>query len=143
MGESKRQDEVRSQVSAVHYDIATIEAGFRAELASIKEQGDAAIAAGKADPAFINAQRCFDEARMQFVLGGMKATNDGIPRDEMLGAAAMALGLMHAGLIKVCIGNREREQVKRFYSQSLLDAFEPPGQEQTEVAAEPMTAGHG
>lgn len=143
MGESKRQDEVRREVSAAHYDIEAVERGFRAELASIKEQGEAAIAAGKADAAFINAQRCFDEARVQFVLGGMKATNDGIPRDEMLGAAAMALGLMHAGLIKVCIGNRERAQVQRFYQQSLLDAFEPPGEKQTEVAAEPMTAGHG
>jgi hypothetical protein len=142
MGESKRQDEVRRETSFVYYDLTSIEAGFRAELASIKEQGEAAIAAGRAEPHFINAQRCFDEARVQFVLGGMKATNDGIPRDEMLGAAAMALGLMHAGLLKVCIGNRERDQVKRFYEQSLIDALQAPAPGDSEVQANPMQAGH-
>jgi len=142
MGEAKRQEAAQMQAAAVHYDLAQAEAAMRKGIEETVRAGDEAIAEGRAEAAFIAAQRKFDESRIQFVLAGMAAVNDGISRDEMFTAGGMALGLMMGGLMNVCIGNRERNQVDHAFRQAFADCVaQNAASKQTEVKMDPMPAG--
>lgn len=82
-----------------HFDLAGMEKAFREGVARQHAEGDAAVRAGIADEQFIHAQRCFDEARVQFALAGAKAVNTTNSDGKVAAAAGAALGMMLGSLL--------------------------------------------
>lgn len=82
-----------------HYDLAAAEAQARADMKAQGEIGDAAVKRGQAEPGFIRAQREFDEARLQFFLAPLRASNAACSPEDVLAGAGVALGLMYASIV--------------------------------------------
>ncbi len=102
-----------------HYDLADAETKMRASIATALEEADHLIKKGDIDGAFVKAMRYFDEARIQFSLGGMKATNEGVDRNEMLAAAGYTLGSIMGSVLLMTVGARERDIIKGWMQQAL------------------------
>lgn len=112
-----------------HYDLIAAEAQMRADAKAARDVGEAMIEAG-GDRSFLEAQRGFDEARIQFTLSGMRLENQGMGRNETLCANAAAIGLVWASLLMGCVGNRERQMVNMWVQKSITETLadkEPDG----------------
>lgn len=89
----------------VHHDVEKFEAQCRATMAKVSSDGADAVARGIADQAFVTAQDQFIEARVQFATAQLKCTNLGCADDDVVSAAALALGSMYGSLLAACNGN--------------------------------------
>lgn len=109
-----------------HWNIEEAEAKMRADIIAARAHGEAMVVEGTAEPGFLAAQREFDEARIQFILAGMRCDNAGLDRNEYLAAAASTIGLMWGSTILSCIGNRERAVVNGWTQKALAETISPP-----------------
>jgi len=126
----------------IHWDIPSIEAKMRADLATIKAMGDQAVKDGS-DPQFIAAQREFDEARLQYALACMKAENRGIGRNELLSGAGYTLGTIWASMLSSCVGARERAVFNGWVQHGLMQGIGVSAAKKTmESVFKPQEAGH-
>lgn len=89
----------------VHHDVEKFEAQCRATMAKISADGAAAVARGDADQSFVTAQDQFVEARVQFATAQLKCTNLGCADDDVVSAAALAMGTMYGSLMAACNGD--------------------------------------
>lgn len=125
-----------------HYDIAAAEAEIRLNIRQAQAEGQKMVDAGQADATFIAAQREFDEARIQFVLAGMRLENMGIDRNEMLSAAGQAIGQTWANALSAALGARERGIVNGWIQIALQTAIGKDAATKTiENVVRPMQSG--
>lgn len=126
-----------------HYDLDAAEKYMRANVATANEERSELVRMGQADSQFIAAQRCFDEARVQTVLGMLRAANMGLDRNAILAAAGYATGSTWASVLEGCIGARERGLVNGWVQNALTQAIgEQAAGKTMRSVIEPMVAGH-
>ena len=125
-----------------HFDLTQAEATMRAEIASTRVEG-ARIAAEHPEQAdFISCQRYFDEAKIQFSLAMMKASNHGVERDVYLSAAAVGLAAIYVNLIESCIGSRERNMVSQWVGNAANHALTNTDRAARRATFTPEDGGH-
>lgn len=125
-----------------HYDLEAAEADIRANVASAKIEGQKMVDSGQADATFIAAQREFDEARIQFVLAGLRLENMGIDRNETLSAAGQAIGQIWANALAAAVGARERSIVNGWLQIALQTAIGKDAATKTiENVVKPLASG--
>ena len=103
------------------YDIEQAEREIRANLTAVNNARDGAALEGLLSPGEVKAAKEFDEARVQFVLAGMRLVNANADRNEMLAQAGYALGSMWANSLSAALGARERAIVNAQVQRSLTD----------------------
>lgn len=124
----------------VHYDLEKAESDIRANIAMA--EGQKMVDTGQADATFIRAQREFDEARIQFVLAGMRLENAGIGRNEMLSAAGQAIGQIWGNALGAALGARERAIVNGWIQIALGTAIGKDAATKTiENVVKPLASG--
>ncbi len=127
----------------VHYDLTAAEADIRASIEAAKAEGQKMVDVGQADRTFIQAQREFDEARIQFVLAGMRSENAGISREEMLSAAGQTIGQMWANALQAALGARERAVLNGWVQIALQGAIGAQAAGKTiNTVIEPLQSGN-
>ena len=89
-------------------DIAEAEREIRASLEAADLARADAVRAGTLDLAFANAMKEMDEARVQFVLAGMRMENAKVDRNTVLAAVGQAIGSMWGNGLHYALGARER-----------------------------------
>lgn len=118
----------------IQYDLAAAEAKMRADVEALR----AMQPTGASDPAFVQAQREFDETRIQFTLACMRSENLG--RTETLAAAGFAIGQMWTSALQGTVGVRERGIVNGWVCNALMATFGQAAMEKTmESVFSPMT----
>lgn len=111
-----------------HFDITAAEAEMRKQVAATKVDGARLAAEQPEAAAFISAQRYFDEARLQFALAMMKASNHGVDRNILLSAAAVGVANIYIGLQESCVGPRERNIVEQWLQQTVAQVVQGQAQ---------------
>lgn len=127
----------------IHFDIAAAESKMRADTAQATIEGQKLIDDGKADPALLRAQREFDEARIQFVLAGMRCDNAGVDRKDQLAAAGFTIGTIWVNALGATISAHERAVLNGWLSQALAQGIgTQEAQKTVKSVFAPMEAGH-
>lgn len=125
-----------------HFDITAAEATLRANIAHATAEGQKLVDAGQAPASFIAAQREFDEARLQFVLAGLRLENSGADRNEIFSAAGQALGQMWGNTLSASLGARERAIINGWIQVALQAAIGKDAATKTiENVIKPMESG--
>jgi hypothetical protein len=125
-----------------HFDITAAEATLRANIAHATAEGKKLVDAGQAPASFIAAQREFDEARLQFVLAGLRLENAGADRNEVFSAAGQALGQMWGNILSASLGARERATINGWIQIALSQMIGKDAATKTVMSAiKPMESG--
>lgn len=126
-----------------HWDIAAAETKMRADLEEAVRQGDRMIAAGEGDASFIHTIRHLDEARLQFVLGAMKAENEGHEHKEILAAAGYTIGTLWGTMNAMCVGAVQRQLLRDSIQTAFAQSIgAEPAAKAVHTVLKPMMAGH-
>lgn len=107
------------------FDLPAIEASIRASLEAADIQRSDAVRAGAIDLPFAMAMKQFDEARVQFLLAGLKLENEGVQREVALSAAGQAIGSMWGNVLQYALGQRERTILNGWITTALSDHIKP------------------
>lgn len=127
----------------VHYDIEAAEREIRANIAKTQAERVAAANNGKLPMTEAVALNEFDEARVQFVLAGMRCENAGIDRNDMLACAGYAVGSAWANALHAALGARERHLVNTSVERALVDNIgETAAAKTINSVLRPMEAGN-
>lgn len=126
-----------------HYDLTAIEAQLREQAAEANEVGKQMVDLGEASATLLQAQREFDEARIQFVLAGMRCENAGLDRKDQLAGAGFAIGQVWGNVLSGCVGAHDRAVVNGWLQQALASTIGIAATAKTiDTVLKPMEAGH-
>jgi hypothetical protein len=116
------------------YDLTQAEREIRASLEAADLARADAVRANQLDIHFANAMKAMDEARVQFVLAGMKMENEKIDRNTVLAAVGQAIGSMWGNGLHYALGARERLILNAWVKTGLEGQIGAPAAEKTIAA---------
>lgn len=106
-------------------DLAQAEAQIRASLEQTDLIRSDAVRSGALDLNLANALKAFDEARVQFVLAGIRLDNEKVERPNILAAAGYSLGSAWANALTFALGANERMILNGWVRQALEEHIGP------------------